>query len=224
MAHTWRAWTLSLTAAGALALALGARGGAQGGPPPDPSTFPPGDAARGSAKAASGCAGCHGVGGVSDNPEFPRLAGQQASYLAFQLVVLRAGIRPAGIMNKIAAGLSDQDITDLTAYFSAEAIGPAWPSQDEALVKQGQALFMAGDVKRRVTACAVCHGNQGLGVNELGVAAIRHQTPAYLVDVLTEYKTTPDFGVPVANAMHNVAAPLEDGELKALAAYLSTMP
>ena len=39
-----------------------------------------GDAAAGKARAAT-CAGCHGAQGVSNNPMWPNLAGQQQGYL-----------------------------------------------------------------------------------------------------------------------------------------------
>lgn len=227
-ARPWTAFGIGAVAlGGVLTLALAAQGGAASTPTNDPSKLPAGSAASGAKKAAS-CAGCHGPGGVVSgaNAQYPRLAGQQASYLAFQLVVLRSGLRPAGVMNQIAKGLSDQDIADLTAYFSSQKVGPAWPGQDAALVKQGKALFTNGDPKRHVTACAVCHGAQGQGVNVLGVPTIRHQTPAYVVKLLGEYKAFPDkgTGIAVVDAMHIVAAPLSSTEMKAVAAYLASMP
>jgi cytochrome c553 len=51
-----------------------------------------GDAAAGKAKAAV-CAGCHGPDGMSVNPMWPNLAGQQEMYLAKQLRDFRDGNR-----------------------------------------------------------------------------------------------------------------------------------
>lgn len=77
-----------------------------------------GDAAAGKAKAAS-CAGCHGANGVSSNPMWPNLAGQQAGYLVKQLKAFRDGTRSDPMMSPMAKPLSDTDIENVAAYFSS---------------------------------------------------------------------------------------------------------
>lgn len=76
-----------------------------------------GDAAAGKTKAAS-CAGCHGAAGVSNNPMWPNLAGQQAAYLAKQMKAFRDGSRSDPMMGPMAKPLSDSDIDNLAAYYS----------------------------------------------------------------------------------------------------------
>jgi cytochrome c553 len=76
-----------------------------------------GDATAGKAKAAS-CAGCHGAAGVSNNPLWPNLAGQQAGYLAKSLKAFRDGTRTDPMMGPMAKPLSDTDIDNLAAYYS----------------------------------------------------------------------------------------------------------
>ena len=76
-----------------------------------------GDAAAGKARAAT-CAGCHGAQGVSNNPMWPNLAGQQQGYLVKQLQAFRDGTRSDPMMNPMAKPLSDTDIRNLAAYFS----------------------------------------------------------------------------------------------------------
>lgn len=78
-----------------------------------------GDAAAGEAKAAV-CAACHGVGGNSTNPDWPKLAGQHAKYLVTQLQAFKDGTRSNPLMSGQAASLSDVDMNDLAAYFSAQ--------------------------------------------------------------------------------------------------------
>ncbi|MGB5261277.1 MAG: c-type cytochrome, partial [Gammaproteobacteria bacterium] len=64
-----------------------------------------GDAAAGKAKAAS-CAGCHGANGISSNPMWPNLAGQQSGYLIKQMKAFRDGTRDDPMMSPMAKPLS----------------------------------------------------------------------------------------------------------------------
>ena len=77
-----------------------------------------GDAAAGKAKAAS-CAGCHGANGISSNPLWPNLAGQQSGYLVKQMKAFRDGTRSDPMMSPMAKPLSDADIENIAAYFSS---------------------------------------------------------------------------------------------------------
>ena len=76
-----------------------------------------GDAAAGKAKAAV-CAACHGPAGVSVNPAWPSLAGQQPVYLAKQIRLFRDGVRVEPTMQPFVQNLSDQDIDDIAAYYA----------------------------------------------------------------------------------------------------------
>ena len=53
----------------------------------------------------------------------PRLAGQEAAYLATPLHLLRAGTRGgtplAPVMEAVAESLQDRDIDDLAAYYAS---------------------------------------------------------------------------------------------------------
>lgn len=77
-----------------------------------------GDAAAGKAKSAT-CAGCHGAAGISANPLWPNLAGQQEAYLVKQMKAFRDGTRSDPMMSPMAKPLSDADIDNLAAYFSS---------------------------------------------------------------------------------------------------------
>ena len=77
-----------------------------------------GDVAAGKAKSVT-CAGCHGAQGVSNNPLWPNLAGQQEGYLVKQLQAFREGTRSDPMMSPMAKPLSDTEIQNLAAYFSS---------------------------------------------------------------------------------------------------------
>ena len=69
------------------------------------------------------CEGCHGIPGYKTAyPQVyhvPMLGGQQAAYISSALHAYKAGQRKHPSMRGIAASLSDQDIADLAAYYSA---------------------------------------------------------------------------------------------------------
>lgn len=81
-----------------------------------------GDAAKGSDKAKM-CAGCHGDDGNSEDPGFPKLAGQYESYLIKALNEYRDGKRKNAIMAGFAASLSDEDIANISAYYASQKHG-----------------------------------------------------------------------------------------------------
>src|SRR5690606_9408661 len=68
------------------------------------------------------CVACHGPAGVSPNPMFPHLAGQNATYLEIQLERFKSGERYHPLMTPVAQSLSRKDIFELATYYSR--IGP----------------------------------------------------------------------------------------------------
>ena len=76
-----------------------------------------GDPAAGKAKAAL-CAACHGPAGVSINPLWPSLAGQQELYLVKQIKAFRDGEREEITMQPFVENLTDQDVADLAAFYA----------------------------------------------------------------------------------------------------------
>jgi len=77
-----------------------------------------GDATAGKAKSGT-CAGCHGTAGISKNPMWPNLAGQQQGYLVKQLKAFRDGSRTDPMMAPMAKSLSDEDIANLAAWYNS---------------------------------------------------------------------------------------------------------
>jgi cytochrome c553 len=82
----------------------------------------------GSAKAGAAkvemCIGCHGIPGYKATfPEVfpvPKIGGQSAKYIESALNAYKKGDRKHPSMHGIAAGLSDQDIADVAAYYAAQ--------------------------------------------------------------------------------------------------------
>lgn len=79
-----------------------------------------GNSSAGQEKSAR-CMACHGAEGKAAVPVYPNLAGQHAPYLVQALQAYKSGARSGGqaeMMKAFVAGLSDEDIEDLAAYYA----------------------------------------------------------------------------------------------------------
>jgi DmsE family decaheme c-type cytochrome len=104
-----------------------------------------GDPAAGKNAAAS-CAGCHGDQGVSSNPAWPSLAGQDARYLANALKAYKDGSRADATMKALAASLDERAINDLAGYYAS--LRPARPaSTTQTAPTKGEPTVAAHVVK-----------------------------------------------------------------------------
>jgi cytochrome c553 len=169
------------------------------------------DIAAGKEKAEL-CAGCHGENGISQTENIPSLAAQPDQFIQWQLVFFRAGTRKNEQMQPIVEQLNNDDIRNLGAYFASLAPpkNPK-PDDDPELSKKG-AQSAAG---RR---CASCHTDSYAGTK--AVARIAGQREEYLVKALHDYKSGLRNGGGMA-AMADVAYPLHEEEIEALAHYLA---
>ncbi len=77
-----------------------------------------GNIEHGKQKAGT-CFACHGADGNAVVPQYPRLAGQYNLYLQQALHEYKDGKRDNPIMKGMVATLSNQDIEDISAYFSS---------------------------------------------------------------------------------------------------------
>jgi cytochrome c553 len=168
------------------------------------------DVAAGKAKAEI-CAGCHGENGVSQTENVPSLAGQPDMFTQWQLVFFRAGARKNELMQQIAADISNDDVRNLGAYFAELAPPKAAPDDNPDLSKKGAQAA----VGRR---CASCHTDSFAGTK--GVARLAGQREEYLLKALHDYKSGARSGGSMA-AMADVAYPLSEEEITALAHYLA---
>jgi cytochrome c553 len=168
------------------------------------------DIAAGKEKAEL-CGGCHGDNGISQTENIPSLAGQQDQFIQWQIVFFRAGTRKNEAMKPIVEQLSNEDIRNLGAYF-ASLTPPKPPADDNPDLSAKGAQAASG---RR---CASCHTDSYAGTK--GVARVAGQREEYLVKALHDYKSGQRVGGSQA-AMTDVAYPLSDEEITALAHYLA---
>ena len=183
-----------------------------------------GDAARGATLNAS-CIGCHGIPGYQSSfPEVhrvPAISGQNAKYIAAALSAYKKGERKHGTMRAVATTLSEQDMADLSAYYSthgaaaasdaAAVATPAPPADVAALLAKG--------------ACASCHGADFNKPIDGAYPKIAGQYPDYLFAALKSYKVEGNPQVGRGNAIMGAQVKqFSNKELKMLAQYLGSLP
>ena len=115
---------------------------------------------------AVACATCHGAdGGGNDEAGFPRLAGLNATYLERQLHAYKKGSNKNPVMSGMASALTDQEITEVAAYYASLQPVSHAKAPAHVVVIAGKHLAEYGDMPARgLPACVQCHGPGGLGV------------------------------------------------------------
>ncbi|MDH3514913.1 MAG: cytochrome c, partial [Gammaproteobacteria bacterium] len=99
-----------------------------------------GNVAAGQAKAAV-CAGCHGADGNGGaDPTWPKLAGQDAAYIAKQLADFKSGARKDPIMAGMVAMLSKTDMKNIGAFYDSLKAKPG-AARNEQLARLGEKIY-----------------------------------------------------------------------------------
>jgi cytochrome c553 len=168
------------------------------------------------------CSNCHGVDGNSVSPIFPRLAGQNPSYLVAQLENFRSHQRsdPPGFeyMWGISRHLSDDQIKGLAEYF-ARQVPQANAPVDAQLMAAGKVIFENGVPDKEAAPCMACHGPQAQGIANFPRLAGQHQD--YLVKQLHVFQETEGRpGTPMKQITHLLSVQ----EMQAVAGYLQAFP
>lgn len=178
-----------------------------------------GDAGAGQTKAAV-CAACHGVDGNSIVPNWPKIAGQHATYLERQLALIKDGDRPVPEMSPITVSLSDQDMADIAAYFATQTMSAGLT--DETLRANGELLYRGGNAETDIPACISCHGPAGEGNPLIGYPSLAGQHSVYSEKMLTGFRAGTTWGADDSSSkiMTDVAKRLTDAEIKAVASYM----
>ena len=182
-----------------------------------------GDAKAGESKNAM-CVGCHGIKGYQASfPEVykvPMISGQSAKYIVSSLSAYKKGERKHPSMRGIAQTLTDQDMADLAAYYSASGVVAVAAVADKPSKEpsaQVQALLAKAN-------CSSCHGANYSKPIDPSYPKLAGQHADYLLVALKSYKVqnNPKHGRNNA-IMAGMAKQYSNAELKLMANYLSSL-
>jgi cytochrome c553 len=172
------------------------------------------------------CGECHGLDGAGNHIKFPRLAGQDESYIVSQLLDFRAGLRTNddGQMQETAHELSKKDVPRVAHWFAQQS--PPWPKLTiETKVDLARARQLAVAGVPEIPACLSCHSAASLGMLDEGFNAprIAGQRDFYIAKQLADYRDGRRSNDP-KQMMRKIAKRLSDEEIVSLAVYLCENP
>ena len=174
------------------------------------------DEARAKKIIGGSCFLCHGAEGESASEVFPRLAGQNAEYIAKQLENFKSGKRKSTAMASMVTDLTPEDMTSLGQFYASRPPHKE-AAKDTQLAAVGQYIYHQGNKFSGVPSCASCHGPEGAGSNVLPRLAGQHA--AYLDTQLKQFnkrERNNDNAV-----MHTVVEKMTALEMAAVSEYLS---
>ena len=182
-----------------------------------------GDAKAGESKNSM-CVGCHGIKGYQASfPEVykvPMISGQSAKYIVSALNAYKKGERKHPSMRGISETLSDQDMADLAAYYSASGVTQVAALADKP-VKEPSAQVQTLLAKAN---CSSCHGANYSKPIDPSYPKLAGQHGDYLFVALKSYKVqnNPKYGRNNA-IMAGMAKQYSNAELKMIANYLASL-
>ncbi len=162
------------------------------------------------------CTVCHGARGLSE-ADSPNLAGQYPLAIFKQLVDYKSGARVNAIMSPRVAGMSDQDMRDLAAYY---AYLPRLPGQHPATAGATPRIVESGAPMRNIAPCATCHGSVDY---KAGSAWLEGQSPVYLAAQLRAFATGARHN-DINQQMRNIARGMSSAEIDQAAQYYAGQP
>ena len=174
------------------------------------------DLVKGEASFTAVCAACHGADGNSGTPANPKLSQQHPEYLVKQLTEYKSGKRKNAIMQGMAAALSEEDMKNIAFWVTSKKAKPGF-AKEKDLVALGEKIYRGGVADRQIPASAGCHSPSGAGI-PAQYPRLSGQHAEYTATQLTYFRD----GIRQNSLqMNQVAAKLNDREIRALADYVA---
>lgn len=174
------------------------------------------DLVKGQASFEAVCAACHGADGNSTIVLNPKLAQQHPEYLLKQLHDFKDDKRADPVMKGFAMMLSDEEMHNITAWLATQPAKNGFAT-DKDLVQLGERIYRGGVADRKIAACVSCHSPNGAGI-PAQYPRLSGQHADYTVKQLNAFR---DGSRGNNLQMKDVAAKLNDREIKAVADYIA---
>ncbi len=172
------------------------------------------------------CGRCHGLQGEGrEIGSFPRLSGQRPHYVFASLKAYADGERHSGIMQPIAAALTEEEMREIAFYYSrlnAPEISPAPDDEHRAAIDRGERIAREGIPSKRVPSCADCHGPGSLPRNPF-YPHLAGQFAEYIKLQLELFKDDRRGGSVYAGLMHPTAEDLTEEQMRDVALYYASI-
>jgi cytochrome c553 len=162
---------------------------------------------------AQTCVACHGPNGNSTNPAIPSISGQPKQFIVSALYQFREGKRKNEQMTPMASNLSNVDLNDLAAYFSAQKAEPVNVKTSEENAAAGKRLASQHN-------CVACHAANLMGQQH--IPRIAGQQMEYLREQLRDFKASTR--ADMDGVMTSAAQALTQKDIDVLAEYLAGLP
>jgi len=155
------------------------------------------------------CFVCHGENGISTQPTFPILAGQEFYYLYVQLKDFKSGLRDNPIMGPLVANIEKEDLRLMAEFFSEHD----WQDTDFTTAPE---QIVAGKKVIDAGQCVACHLGAFNGNSR--IPRLSRQHLEYLQKTMFDFKNKVRNNAQPMNALFGT---FSDDEIKAVAEYLA---
>ena len=149
------------------------------------------------------CGGCHGPNGVSGDAATPSLAGQDPRYLLKSIKAYRTSRQHWG-MQRYVAGLRDQDMEHISAFYAVQKSRPA-----------DSVPSSAGELAAK---CDRCH--EAEDSSKMALPILRGQDKDYLVMALRAYRDDKR----ESSTMHRMSIIYSNAVIDDIASYYASQP
>ncbi|MBS7699937.1 MULTISPECIES: c-type cytochrome [unclassified Chelatococcus] len=175
-------------------------------------------ATGGDREAIGACARCHGNVRAPASGLVPILHGQPREMLENALREYAAGRRDSGVMQTIAADLSDAAIRALASHYAGMPRPVTSPERlDPQAVARGEKLAREGDPSHGVPACVSCHNEDASPT----FPRLAGQSSRYLEGQLAAWRAGLNARSPTGRIMAPIGRRLTAEQAKDLAAYFA---
>jgi len=164
------------------------------------------------------CVACHGETGNSLVGSFPNLGGQSGAYLLKQLHNIKEGTREVPTMAGMLDGMSEEDLVDISAYYSNQPRATGAAKAD--LVQLGESIYRFGVPRKDIAACTACHAPKGGGNDAAKFPALSGQWPEYTVQQLKAFQSGARHNDGDGQMMRTTAMDMNEQEMNAVATYI----